>query len=79
MYSTEASSAVSKSYDTKQTYGATVYTVGLYSNAGTNVTNFMNYLSSNYPSARSMNNAGTKASSKYYMTTSNSKRIIPNK
>lgn len=51
----EANSAIGKAYTTKNTYGATVYTVGLYSNAGNNATNFMNYLSSNYPNAQSMN------------------------
>ena len=51
---TEANAALSKAYETKNTYGATVYTVGLYSNANANVTNFMNYLSSNYPDAQSM-------------------------
>ncbi len=49
-----ANAALSEAYKTKNTYGATVYTVGLYSDASTNVTNFMNYLSSNYPEASSM-------------------------
>lgn len=49
-----ANLALKEAYQTKNTYGATVYTVGLYSNANTNVTNFMNYLSSNYPDAQSM-------------------------
>lgn len=56
----EASAAVGKSYIAKNTYGATVYTVGLYSNASTNVTTFMNYLSSNYPKAQSMTDNGVK-------------------
>lgn len=49
-----ANLALKEAYQTKNTYGATVYTVGLYSDANTNVTNFMNYLSSNYPDAQSM-------------------------
>lgn len=49
-----ANDALRNAYATKNTYGATVYTVGLYSNASNNVTTFMNYLSSNYPSAQSM-------------------------
>lgn len=53
---TEANSALSKAYDTKNTYGATVYTVGLYSDASENVTNFMNCLSSNYPTAQTVLN-----------------------
>lgn len=53
-----ANAALSEAYKTKNTYGATVYTVGLYSEASTNVTTFMNYLSSNYPKAQSMDNNG---------------------
>lgn len=48
-----ANLALKEAYQTKNTYGATVYTVGLYSNASDDVTNFMNYLSSNYPNAQS--------------------------
>ena len=73
--STEAGNTVSKSYKAKQTYGATVYTVGFYSNADNDVTNFMNYLSSNYPNAQSMSQPGTKVTDKYYMTTSNSSKL----
>lgn len=51
---TVADAALEEAYKTKNTYGATVYTVGLYSNASNNVTTFMNYLSSNYPTAQSM-------------------------
>lgn len=68
----EANNAIGKAYTTKQTYGAKVYTIGLYSQAGSNVTNFMNYLSSNYPNARSTNNHGQPVSEserKYYQTT----------
>lgn len=61
----EASAAVGKSYIAKNTYGATVYTVGLYSSASTNVTNFMNYLSSNYPKAQSMTNNGVTPVTEY--------------
>ena len=68
----EANNAIGEAYTTKQTYGAKVYTIGLYSEAGNNVTNFMNYLSSNYPNARSTNNHGQPVSEserKYYQTT----------
>lgn len=82
----EAGEAVNKAYETKNTYGATVYTVGFYSNASNNVTNFMNYLSSNYPTAKQTTTSnfwgtsytwtpGTQAASKYYMTTSNSSEL----
>ncbi len=46
-----AGSAVNEAYKTKNTYGATVYSVGFYDSANSNVTNFMNYISSNYPGA----------------------------
>lgn len=61
----EASAAVDKSYIAKNTYGATVYTVGLYSNASTDVTNFMDYLSSNYPKAQSMDDNGVTPVTEY--------------
>ena len=61
----EASAAVGKSYIAKNTYGATVYTVGLYSNASTDVTNFMDYLSSNYPKAQSMDDNGVTPVTEY--------------
>lgn len=73
--STEANNAISKAYTAKNTYGATVYTLGFYSKAGDNVTNFMKYLSSNYPDAQNMSDYGTKAADKYYMTTSNSSEL----
>lgn len=50
----EANSTIGKAYTSKNTYGATVYTVGFYSKASTKITNFMNYLSSNYPNAQAM-------------------------
>lgn len=46
-----AGSAVNEAYKTKNTYAATVYSVGFYKNANNDVTNFMNYISSNYPGA----------------------------
>lgn len=70
-----ANLALKEGYKTKQTYGASVYTIGLYSKASTNVTNFMNYLSSNYPEAQSMTDYGTKADSKYYATTADSSEL----
>lgn len=77
--STEASSAVSKAYDTKKTYGATIYTIGCYSegeDSDKRVTNFMNYLSSNYPDAKNMSNPGNAIETKkYYQTTSNASEL----
>ncbi|MCD7808712.1 MAG: hypothetical protein LUH02_05160 [Erysipelotrichaceae bacterium] len=76
----EAGAAVNYSYTVKNTYSATVYTVGLYASSDEtdNVKAFMNYLSSNYPSAQYSNNswsAGTQASSKYYMTTNDATEL----
>ena len=49
--------------------GATVYTIGCFGGTpGSNVTNYMNYVSSNYPNATSMTNAGTKTSDNFYKT-----------
>lgn len=49
--------------------GAIVYTIGCFGGTpGGNVANYMNYVSSNYPNATSMTNAGTKASDNFYKT-----------
>lgn len=49
--------------------GATVYTIGCFGGTpGGNVTNYMNYVSSNYPNATSMTDMGPKASENYYKT-----------
>ncbi len=74
----EANNAIGEAYTTKQTYGAKVYTIGLYSEAGNNVTNFMNYLSSNYPNAQSTRNPGQPVSEserKYYQTTDDASEL----
>lgn len=63
-----ANSAISNSKAIKDK-GATVYTIGCFGGTpGSNVTNYMNYVSSNYPNATSMTNAGTKASDNFYKT-----------
>lgn len=63
-----ANAAISASKAVKDT-GATVYTIGCFGGTpGSNVTNYMNYVSSNYPNATSMTNAGTKASDNFYKT-----------
>lgn len=67
--STEANNAIREAYTLKNTHNAKVYTVGLYDDyPSSNVTNFMNYTSSNYPSAQSTSNYGDKVDDKYYMT-----------
>lgn len=63
-----ANSAISNSKAIKDK-GATVYTIGCFGGTpGSNVTDYMNYVSSNYPNATSMTNAGAKASDNFYKT-----------
>ena len=74
--SSEANSAIREAYTLKNTHNAKVYTVGLYDNDPSSyVTNFMNYTSSNYPSAQSTNNHGDKVDDKYYMTASDADEL----
>ena len=47
-----ADATVAQAYTTKRTYGATVYTVGLISDPGDEVTKFLSKVSSNYPDAK---------------------------
>lgn len=65
-----ANSAISNSKAMKDNgNGATVYTIGCFGGTpGSNVTDYMNYVSSNYPNATSMTDAGTKASDNFYKT-----------
>lgn len=59
--SSVAEDTIEEAYTSKNTYGATVYTVGLYSNAtaqDNNVNKFMNRVSSNYPTAQTFNDQG---------------------
>lgn len=82
--------AISNANTTKNTYGATVYTVGIFDNADptANITDdfeygskdddkqlvaanrYMHYVSSNYPSATSLQNGGNRANTKgsYYLS-----------
>lgn len=53
-----AEETIAEAYTTKNTYDATIYTVGLYNNASQNVTKFMNRVSSNYPDAQTFNDNG---------------------
>ena len=74
-----ANSAIRNAADIKKSTenggeGATVYSIGVFSDLGnnaTNVNNFMNYISSNYPNAQAMNNAGTGSDQGYYQNASN--------
>lgn len=53
-----AEETIAEAYATKNTYDATIYTVGLYNNASQNVTKFMNRVSSNYPDAQTFDDQG---------------------
>ncbi len=53
-----AEETIAEAYATKNTYDATIYTVGLYNNASQNVTKFMNRVSSNYPDAQTFDEQG---------------------
>lgn len=75
--STMANQAIAEAYKSKNIYGATVYTVGMFNGANadnytSNSNRFMHYVSNNYPNAQSMNNNGSRiAEPKYYMSASN--------
>ena len=66
--------AIGQAYTTKNTYGAKVFTIGLFDSSpiGENLT-YMHYTSSNYPNATSINNGGTGGDSEagYYQDASN--------
>ena len=65
-----ANTAISNSKAIKDK-GATVFTIGCFNTTYTdtdNVPKYMNRVSSNYPNATSMTNAGTKASDNFYKT-----------
>ena len=65
----EANAAIDKAYTTKNTYGAYCYTIGLYSSSGVDSTSdvsiYMNALSSNYPQAKKMEDIYVEGS--YYL------------
>ena len=71
-----ANQAISEAYTLKNTYGASVYSVGIFDGANENdettqSNKFMHYVSNNYKEARDMWNPGTKTDNKYYMSASN--------
>lgn len=75
--SSMANQAIAEAYKSKNIYGATVYTVGMFNGANadnytSNSNRFMHYVSNNYPNAQSMNNIGSRIDEpKYYMSASN--------
>ncbi len=75
--SSMADQAIAEAYKSKNTFGATVYTVGMFNGANadnytSNSNRFMHYVSNNYPNAQGMYNAGSRIKEpKYYMSASN--------
>lgn len=64
-----ANAAIDEAKQLKNTYGATVYSVGIATNNTNNMNTFMNYVSSNYPNANSLKDGGKAAPAKsYYIT-----------
>ena len=81
---TVANQAIAEAYKSKNTYGAQIYTVGLYNLTNmqdkTNQEGFMQALSSNYPQAQSMDdalNAGGETESSYYFVGSEANQLAP--
>ena len=78
-----ANEALDNAHDTKNDYGATIYTVGIFSGANAttpmpnnadNSNKFMHYLSSNFKNAQSMSSAGTAtypSTGSYYLSAAN--------
>ncbi|MCQ2163620.1 MAG: VWA domain-containing protein [Bacteroidales bacterium] len=79
---TVANNAI-KSADTLKTNNTTIYTVGVFDDeVDDKIDDYMNFVSSNYPNAKSMTNGGDRAKNennedeyKYYMTASNDEEL----
>ncbi len=66
-----ANSAIANAKLLKTTYGALVYSVGIFSEAdarNSSINNFMQAVSSNYPSAKSLNSLGTEEADSFFTT-----------
>lgn len=73
-----ANSAILQSNELKNTYGASVYSIGVMSNDDINQQNvgrFMEYVSSNYGNAQNINKKYTAVSDKYYMHVNNTNAL----
>lgn len=68
---TVASTTINLAHDIKTTYGATVFTVGVFESISSNLENYMHYTSSNYPDATGMGNPGSGSDKGYYQNASN--------
>lgn len=69
---TVAGNTIATAKDLKDDFNATVYTIGVFDNETTNIRNYMNWTSSNYPNAEGWNNAGEGSDQGYYQNASNS-------
>lgn len=74
---TVATQAIANSYTIKNSGTSAnrplVFSIGVFDSkptTGSNISNFMNYISSNYPNATAYNVGGTQASDKYYIDAS---------
>ena len=66
-----ATTTINLAHTLKTTYGATVYTIGVFDSISTNLENYMHYTSSNYPDATGMGNPGSGSDQGYYQNASN--------
>ena len=73
-----ANAAVLQANQLKNTYGASVYSVGVMSSseaANSNIDRFMNYVSSNYAEAENINKNYTKHNDSYYIPVNNTNAL----
>ncbi|MBQ8209109.1 MAG: leucine-rich repeat protein [Clostridia bacterium] len=69
-----ANSAIANAYTLKNAYSASIYSVGVFSSSlsnNSNITKFMNAVSSGYPNAMSMSSMGTGNDGEFFTTVSN--------
>lgn len=66
-----ANTAINNASVLKNTFGTSIYSLGVFGTATSKINQFMNAVSSDYPNAVSYNNLGIKQSSNYYTTVSN--------
>lgn len=77
---TVANTTIGTSKTIKETYKANVFTVGILQDANpddtsSNINKYMNYVSSNYPSASNLTNGGTGSNQGYYMNAKNASQL----
>ncbi len=65
-----ADDAISVASTLKKTYGATVFTIGVFDNETDDIRDYMNWTSSNYPDATGWDSAGTGSDQGYYQNAS---------